>query len=1523
MFSSPAPKQAPMRRQLLSLTILALLIFQQLVLVIPTVSAAGSGSISLTALGVSYSQDFNTLPSTGSASWVNDTTILGWYTARTGTGTTIVADTGSSNAGNLYSYGSTSSTDRALGSVGSGNAAAGNFFWGVRLKNSTGSTINSLDISYTGEQWRNSAAGAQTVSFSYFTGASITGSLADFQATGTNVTALNFTSPITGGTAGAINGNIASNRTVISSTITGLNIADGQEILLRWSDPDHIGNDHGLAIDDFSVVPHHLNQPTNPTITATSATPATLSAGGTTLLTATVSLGSDPTSTGLTVTGDLSSIGGSATQPFFDNATNGDVTAGDNIFSYTATVSGGTTAGAKSLPVTAKDAQLRNSVPASISLTVQPPQLEIHDIQGPGTTSPFAGLTVATTGIVTGIKTGSGFFIQTPDANVDSNPNTSEGVFVFTGSSIPAAAVIGNKVSVTGTAQEFIPSADVNSPPVTEIGGSPSVSVLSIGNTPPAPITLTAADTSPTGSIDQLERFEGMRVHVDSLTAIAPTQGNLSEANATSTTNGTFYGVIRGVARPFREPGVEVPDPLPSGAPANVPRFDANPERLRVDSDAQPGAIALNVTSGAIITNLTGPFDYSFRTYTILQEAATVPSVTGNISAIPVPVATAGEFTVASFNMERFYDTINDSGTSDVVLTGTAFNNRLNKASLAIRNVMRTPDIIGIEEMENLQTLQAVANKVNSDAVAAGDPNPNYQAYLEEGNDIGGIDVGFLVKTPRVNVISVTQVGKTTTYVDPDGGLALLNDRPSLVLVATVQPPSGVAFPVTVIVNHLRSLSGVDDPADGARVRAKRRAQAEFLANYIQSRQSADPNEHIVSVGDYNAFQFNDGYVDSIGTIKGTPTPADQVVLASADLVNPDLTELIHAVPDERYSYSFDGNAQELDHIIITGNLLPRFDSLNYARNDADFPEVYRSDASRPERISDHDMPVAYFSFPNADLSIGKTVTPNPVISGAQLTYTIPVANTMADAALNLSVSDTLPANTTFQSIDKPADWSCSTPSVGDTGTVTCTTPSLASNTSAVLTLVVNVDCATPNNTVINNTATVSSSTFDPDSSNNSTTAMVTVSNPPPVVTAPADASYECLSEVPAAIASDATATDNCNTPTLSVSESNNGGAGSPSSPLIITRVYSATDSSGSTGSDTQTINVIDNTPPTIHLVGDDPMTVECHTTFTDPGATANDNCGAADLTSQITVQGIVNDTVPGTYTLIYSVTDAAGNTSHENRTVNVVDTEPPVLTLVGVNPLVIECHHAFSDPGATALDECDGDLGSKINVTSSVNPNAVGTYSLTYKVSDAAGNQATKIRTVLVVDTESPVPNVAELPDVVGECSASITAAPTATDECAGLITGTTSDPTTYISQGTYTVTWTYNDGHGNTAMQTQRVIVNDTQAPAIGDLSVDKPVLSPPNHKMVDVAVNYVATDNCGPVTTMLSVTSNEPDNGLGDGDTANDIQLVNNHLVRLRAERSGGGTGRVYTITVVATDSHGNMTTRAVIVSVPKGK
>ncbi len=302
-----------------------------------------AAQVSLTTLGTPYTQNFDTLPATGSATWTSNTTIPGWYHARTGTGTTVVANDGASNAGNLYSYGTGTTTERALGSLGSGNAAAGNMFWGVRLQNNTGSTITSLNISYTGEQWRNSAAAAaQTAAFSYLVGSpTVTGSLAEFQSAGVAVTALDFTSPITGGTAGALNGNLAANRTALTFNITGLSIPNGTEFMLRWSDPDQTGADHGLAIDDFSVTPNAGAPLPNLSINDVSLTEGN---AGTTSFTFTVSLSAPAGAGGVTF--DIATANNTAVAPgdYTSNTLlSQTIPAGSSTYSFTVLVNGDTT----------------------------------------------------------------------------------------------------------------------------------------------------------------------------------------------------------------------------------------------------------------------------------------------------------------------------------------------------------------------------------------------------------------------------------------------------------------------------------------------------------------------------------------------------------------------------------------------------------------------------------------------------------------------------------------------------------------------------------------------------------------------------------------------------------------------------------------------------------------------------------------------------------------------------------------------------------------------------------------------------------------------------------------------------------------------------------------------------------------------------------------------------------------------------------------------------------------------------
>jgi predicted extracellular nuclease len=573
--------------------------------------------------------------------------------------------------------------------------------------------------------------------------------------------------------------------------------------------------------------------------------------------------------------------------------------------------------------------------------------LNINQIQGSGATTPYFGQFVSTSGTVTA-KKNNGFFLQNVEVNYDADPATSEGIFIFTSSS-PAVAV-GDAVGVLGTATEFFNLTQLES----TLPGD--VTVTSSGNMLPAPITLTTTILSATGTPDQLEKLESMRVHADSLVSVAPTNEF-----------GETFTVLEGVARPLREPGIEFglpipPDPTTNAPDCCIPIWDLNPERIMIDSDGLAGASPISVTSNVTFSNITGPLDFTFDDYKIDPE--TPPAHSANMSAVPVPTPAAGEFTVAGYNIENFNN--NDT--------------QRQKAALAIRDVLHLPDVIGTIEIFELSGLQALAAEI--EAISG----VHYEARLIESDGNPGDadqDVGFLIKTSRVQIDSVTQIEKPgcngqaancNTFIDPNTNApALLNDRPPLVLRATVDAATLNPRPVIIVVNHLRSFIDIEAvTGEGPRVRAKRKAQGEFLADLLQELQTDNPGIPVMSIGDYNAYQFNDGYTDPIATIKGTPTSDDEMVVdASPDVVTPDFINLTDSLPsDQRYSFIFEGTPQAIDHHIINAVAASYLQRYAIARNNSDFPEVpgslFASNNTRPERNSDHDMPVAYYKFPKA-----------------------------------------------------------------------------------------------------------------------------------------------------------------------------------------------------------------------------------------------------------------------------------------------------------------------------------------------------------------------------------------------------------------------------------------------------------------------------------------------------------------------------------------------------------------------------
>ncbi len=194
--------------------------------------------------GSSYNQNFNSLASSGTS----ETLPSGWAIREAGNSgnSSYAANDGAATTGNTYSYGeSSTNTDRALGSLQSSSLIPS---FGAAIKNSTGSPLTTLNVAYVGEQWRLGTAGrADRLDFQYSLNAT---GLAD--GTWVDVNALDFTSPITSGTTGKLNGNTATNRTAISAAIPGLNIAAGSTLWVRWVDFNATSADDGLAIDDFT-----------------------------------------------------------------------------------------------------------------------------------------------------------------------------------------------------------------------------------------------------------------------------------------------------------------------------------------------------------------------------------------------------------------------------------------------------------------------------------------------------------------------------------------------------------------------------------------------------------------------------------------------------------------------------------------------------------------------------------------------------------------------------------------------------------------------------------------------------------------------------------------------------------------------------------------------------------------------------------------------------------------------------------------------------------------------------------------------------------------------------------------------------------------------------------------------------------------------------------------------------------------------------------------------------------------------
>lgn len=573
-------------------------------------------------------------------------------------------------------------------------------------------------------------------------------------------------------------------------------------------------------------------------------------------------------------------------------------------------------------------------------------QPRIADIQGEDHVSPYNGQTVTDIeGVVTQygytFSNGSikGFYIQDPKP--DSNPNTSDAIFVY--STDPNRPLIGDLVSVAGKVAEYnegsssnLTSTQIELQSFKKLDQAqqlPDPVLLGKGGRPiPAAIIdndgMTTFDPEE-DAIDFYESLEGMLVRLPQPTIISPYWTSSGTYNIATRVENDVADVI-----------------TPAGGLVLKENGNFNPQRLLI-AYGNPGQ---EVSTGdTFADDVIGVIGYNGGNFKVIPAKDSLPPIDSSsfkqeVSTIDV---NAEHLRVATYNIENFYPGVSSA--------------KINKLAESIVDNIKSPDIIGLVEVQDNngeqnngttaadQSYQTLINAIK----AAGGPTYSFTDIEPVNNNDGGapganIRVGFLYNADRVQLSDSVQgkKGSPTESVAYDAAKDQLTLNPGRIdpqnaAFKASRKPLAAQFEfqgekVIVIANHFNSKSGDQGPFGNTQPpvlssETQRHQIAAVVNGFVKDVVSANPDANVVVLGDLNDFQFT----ETANILKGN-----------------ELDNLIETLPlKEQYTYTYDGNSQVLDHILVSKNLT-RSTQVDIVHLNADFP------ASKG-RVSDHDPVVA------------------------------------------------------------------------------------------------------------------------------------------------------------------------------------------------------------------------------------------------------------------------------------------------------------------------------------------------------------------------------------------------------------------------------------------------------------------------------------------------------------------------------------------------------------------------------------